>query len=158
MKLFFIFILYLSMTFGIEYKLLLNSYHNPNRLVFRLNGSSFECSLLGVVIPFYSNENKCINDKFRKMSNLSIGFFQNNLNLEQLYSVSFENGFCIVKYRNFNLSEEIIKSGYGVVNTKSIFNNELLDKLLYLQNIAIENRAGLWNSFYDEMECFRDSY
>lgn len=158
MRLLIIIMLCISIVFGLEYKLLLNSYYNPNRLVFRLYKGAFECSLLGVAVPFYGDSNKCVNDKFRKMSNLSIGFFQNNLDLEQLYSVSFENGFCIVKYKNLNLSEEIIKSGYGVVNSNGVLNSEFLDRLLHLQNLAIENRVGLWNSFYDEMECFRDSY
>lgn len=158
MRLLIVIMLCISIVFGIEYKLLLNSYYNPNRLVFRLYKGAFECSLLGVAVPFYGDSNKCVNDKFRKMSNLSIGFFQNNLDLEQLYSVSFENGFCIVKYNNLNLSEEIIKSGYGVVNSNGVLNSEFLDRLLHLQNLAIENRVGLWNSFYDEMECFRDSY
>lgn len=155
----FIFIIMLSnAVFGIDYKLLLNSYSNPNRLIFRLPSGAFECSLLGVAVPFYGNDNKCLNDNFKKMSNLSIGFFQNNLDLEQLYSVSINNGFCLVKYKNLDLNQEIIKAGYGVVNRAGIKDFEFLNKLLYLQNLASENRVGLWNSFYDEMECFRDSY
>ena len=158
MRLLIFIILFSNVSLGIEYKLLLNSYFNPNRLVFRLYKGAFECSLLGVIVPFYDSNNKCINKKFKKMSNLSIGFFQNNLDLEQLYSINIKNGFCVVKYKNLNLNEEVIKAGYGVVNRNGVQDSEFLDRLLYLQNLAIENRVGLWNSFYDEMECFRDSY
>lgn len=158
MKFLFVVILLGNIAFSLDYKLLLNSYYNPNRLVFRLHKSAIQCSLLGVAVPFYSNNNQCVSEEFRKMSNLSIGFFQNNLDLEQLYSVSIENGFCVVKYKNLILNEEIIKAGYGVVNSNGVLDSDFLDRLLHLQSVAIENRNGLWNSFYDEMECFRDSY
>ena len=156
MRIFIIVLLFCNLAFCADYKLLLNSYYNPNRLVFRLHKGAFECSLLGVVVPFYNNQ--CQSENLKKMSNLSIGFFQNNLDLEQLYSVSIRNGFCVVKYKNLNLNEEIIKAGYGVVNKSSVEDLEFLGRLLDLENLAIKNKAGLWNSFYDEMECFRDSY
>ena len=154
----FILIFCVIVAFGNDYKLLLNSYYNPNRLVFRLSSGAVECSLLGVAVPFYGSNNKCLNENFKKMSNLSIGFLQNNLDLEQFYSVSIRNGFCVVKYKNLILNQELIKAGYGVVNKDGVQDLEFLDRLLYLENLAIENRAGLWNSFYDDMECFRDSY
>lgn len=158
MKKIIIFILLCNVAFGLEAKFLLNSYYNPNRLVFRLTKGSFECSLLGVAVPFYGKNNQCLVESFKKMSHLSIGFFQNNLNLEQLYGVKIENGFCIVSYGNINFNEEIIKEGYGVVNKNGVLNTEFLNRLLYLQDLAMKERAGLWHSFYEEMDCFKDSY
>ncbi|RAX52708.1 hypothetical protein CCY99_06990 [Helicobacter sp. 16-1353] len=158
MKKIIIFILLFNLAFGGEGKFLLNSYYNPNRLVFRLAKSSFECSLLGVAVPFYGRDNQCIVESFKKMSHQSIGYFQNNLNLEQLYSVRIENGFCILSYGNTNFNEKIIKDGYGVVNKNGILDMEFLNRLLYLQDLAIKNRNGLWNSFYNEMDCFKNSY
>ena len=142
---------------GTSNKFILNSYYNPNRLVFRLNRNSFECSFFGVVIPYYGNSN-CDSENFKVMSNLSIGFMQNNLNLEQLYDVSFVNGYCVVSYSNINFNEKIIMSGYGVVNQGSVVDANTRTRFLYLQDIAMNNKNGLWNSFYDEMNCMKDSY
>lgn len=143
---------------ALEPKYLLNSYYNPNRLVFRLHKNSFECSMLGIVVPFYGNANQCLNPNFKKMSHLSIGYMQNNLDLEQLYGVNIVNGFCIVSYRNIILNEKIVKDGYAVVNKNGVNDGEFLDRLLELQNIAMKNRFGLWNSFYSDMECLKDNY
>lgn len=151
-------VLLFSFTFGAEYKFLLNSYYNPNRLVFRLSQGSFECSLLGVAVPFYGNDNQCLVESFRKMSHQSIGYFQNNLHLEQRYSLKIDNGFCILSYSNINFNEKVIKDGYGVVNKDGIRDTTFLNRLLYLQELAKKTKAGLWNSFYEEMECFEDSY
>lgn len=139
-------------------KYLLNSYYNPNRLVFRLSSSVFECPLLGVSVPYYITNNQCMSESFMLISNLAIGFFQNNLNLEQMYDVKIIDGYCLVSYGNTNFNEKIIIDGYGVVNASSISNPTLLNKLLYLENLAIENKLGLWNSFYKEMQCFKDIY
>ena len=65
------------------------------------------------------------------MSNLSIGFFLYYLDLEQLYIINIKYGFCVVKYKNLNLNEEIIKAGYGVVNRNGVQDSEFLDRLLY---------------------------
>ena len=138
-------------------KYLLNGYYNPNRIIFKLSNRVFECSLMGVTVPYYNNTSKCNRQKsLAHMSNPSIGFFQNHLNLEQLYDVEIIDGYCIVKYNNINFNEKIIMSGYGIVNVKSINNQTLLDRFLYLENLAIENKMGLWNHFYDEMQCLRD--
>lgn len=160
MKKIIIFLLIFGFTFldSMSNKFLLNSYYNPNRLVFRLDKGVFECSLLGVAIPFYGQSNKCLSENFKKMSHLSIGFFQNNLNLEQMYDVEINNGFCIVRYANINLNEKIIKDGYGTVNKQGIKDLVFLNKLLYFQDLAIKNESGLWHSFYKEMDCFKDLY
>lgn len=140
-------------------KYLLNSYYNPNRIVFRLSSGVFECSLLGVVVPYYNNTIQCgTQQSLIYMSNLSIGFFQNHLNLEQLYDVSVINGYCSVNYGNSNFNERIIKDGYGIVNAKGIDNQMFLDKLLNLENIAMENKLGFWKDFYNEMQCFKRLY
>ena len=138
-------------------KFILNSYYNPNRLVFRLNRNSFECSLFGVVIPYYGDSN-CDSKNFKIMSNLAIGFMQNNLNLEQLYNVDFVNGYCVVSYSNINFNEKIIMDGYGVVNQGSVVDIDMRSRFLYLQDIAMNNKTGLWNSFYDEMICIKNAY
>ncbi|RDU62663.1 thermonuclease family protein [Helicobacter sp. MIT 14-3879] len=148
----------LNIVVSLEPKYLLNSYYNPNRLVFRLNSNAFECSMLGVVVPFYGNSNKCLNETFKKMSNLTIGYMQNNLDMEQLYGVRIINGFCIISFRNIILNEKIISDGYAVVNKGFVNDSEFLDRLLYLQDIAINNKKGLWNNFYNEMQCLKDSY
>lgn len=140
-----------------ERKYLLNSYYNPNRLVFRLSKYSFECSMLGVSVPYYSAKNPCNNERFRNMSHLTIGYMQNNLNLEQAYSVRVVNGFCLVAYGNITLNEKIIADGFAVVNKKGV-DSAFLEKLDMLQNLAKERRAGLWNSFQNEMECFSGAH
>lgn len=142
----------------LERKFLLNSYYNPNRLVFRLSKYSFECSMLGVSVPFYSVRNACNSDVFRNMSHLTIGYMQNNLHLEQLYSVRVVNGFCLVAYGNTLLNEKIIADGFAVVNKNGVKDMSFLERLQILQNIAKEHKKGLWNSFYDEMQCFSESY
>lgn len=142
----------------LERKFLLNSYYNPNRLVFRLSKYSFECSMLGVSVPFYSVKNACNSDVFRNMSHLTIGYMQNNLHLEQLYSVRVVNGFCLVAYGNTLLNEKIIADGFAVVNKNGVKDMSFLERLQILQNIAKEHKKGLWNSFYDEMQCFSESY
>lgn len=150
--------IFLNITLAVESKFILNSYFNPNRLIFRLNKGSFECSMLGVVVPFYGGDNKCISEEFRKMSHLSIGYMENNLNLEQSYGLSVINGYCVLSYANINFNEKIIKDGYAVVNKASVNDDMILERLLYLQDVAIQSKAGLWNSFYDEMECLRETY
>lgn len=142
----------------LERKFLLNSYYNPNRLVFRLSKYSFECSMLGVSVPFYGVKNACNSDVFRNMSHLTIGYMQNNLHLEQLYSVRVVNGFCLVAYGNTLLNEKIIADGFAVVNKNGVKDMGFLERLQILQNIAKEHKKGLWNSFYDEMQCFSESY
>lgn len=140
-----------------ERKYLLNSYYNPNRLVFRLSKYSFECSMLGVSVPYFSAKHPCNNERFRNMSHLTIGYMQNNLNLEQMYSVRVVNGFCLVAYGNITLNEKIVADGFAVVNKKGV-DSAFLEKLDMLQNLAKERRAGLWNSFQNEMECFEENY
>lgn len=140
-----------------ERKYLLNSYYNPNRLIFRLSKYSFECSMLGVSVPYFSAKHPCNNERFRNMSHLTIGYMQNNLNLEQAYSVRVVNGFCLVAYGNITLNEKIIADGFAVVNKKGV-DSAFLEKLDMLQNLAKERRAGLWNSFQNEMECFEENY
>lgn len=140
-----------------ERKYLLNSYYNPNRLVFRLSKYSFECSMLGVSVPYFSAKHPCNNERFRNMSHLTIGYMQNNLNLEQAYSVRVVNGFCLVAHGNITLNEKIIADGFAVVNKKGV-DSAFLEKLDMLQNLAKERRAGLWNSFQNEMECFEENY
>lgn len=140
-----------------ERKYLLNSYYNPNRLVFRLSKYSFECSMLGVSVPYFSFKHPCNNERFRNMSHLAIGYMQNNLNLEQMYSVRVVNGFCLVAWGNITLNEKIIADGFAVVNKKGV-DSAFLEKLDILQNLAKERKAGLWNSFANEMECFGESY
>lgn len=140
-----------------ERKYLLNSYYNPNRLVFRLSKYSFECSMLGVSVPYFSAKHPCNNERFRNMSHLTIGYMQNNLNLEQAYSVRVVNGFCLVAYGNITLNEKIVADGFAVVNKKGV-DSAFLEKLDMLQNLAKERRAGLWNSFQNEMECFEENY
>lgn len=140
-----------------ERKYLLNSYYNPNRLVFRLSKYSFECSMLGVSVPYFSTKHPCNNERFRNMSHLTIGYMQNNLNLEQAYSVRVVNGFCLVAYGNITLNEKIIADGFAVVNKKGV-DSAFLEKLDMLQNLAKERRAGLWNSFQNEMECFSGAH
>lgn len=141
----------------IERKYLLNSYYNPNRLVFRLSKYSFECSMLGVSVPYFSAKHPCNNERFRNMSHLTIGYMQNNLNLEQAYSVRVVNGFCLVSWGNITLNEKIIADGFAVVNKKGV-DSAFLEKLDMLQNLAKERRAGLWNSFQNEMECFSGAH
>lgn len=144
-----------------ERKYLLNSYYNPNRLVFRLSKYSFECSMLGVSVPYYSAQNPCNNNRFRNMSHLTIGYMQNNLNLEQLYSVRVVNDYCIVAYSNVVLNEKMVADGFAVVNPNGTqgFNSGLyLEKLQFLQSTAKAQKLGLWNSFYNEMQCFSESY
>lgn len=141
-----------------ERKFLLNSYYNPNRLVFRLSKYSFECSMLGVSVPFYSVNNACNSDIFRNMSHLTIGYMQNNLHLEQLYGVRIVNGFCIVAYQNTTLNEKMIADGFAVVNKNGVKDVIFLEKLQILQNLAKEHKKGLWNSFYNEMQCFSELY
>lgn len=141
----------------IERKYLLNSYYNPNRLVFRLSKYSFECSMLGVSVPYFSAKHPCNNERFRNMSHLTIGYMQNNLNLEQAYSVRVVNGFCLVAYGNITLNEKIVADGFAVVNKKGV-DSAFLEKLDMLQNLAKERKAGLWNSFQNEMECFEENY
>ena len=51
-----------------ERKYLLNSYYNPNRLVFRLSKYSFECSMLGASVPYFSAKNPCNSEKFAKIA------------------------------------------------------------------------------------------
>lgn len=140
-----------------ERKYLLNSYYNPNRLVFRLSKYSFECSMLGASVPYYSAKNPCNNERFRNMSHLAIGYMQNNLNLEQMYSVRVVNGYCLVAWGNTTLNEKIIADGFAVVN-KNGADSALLEKLNNLQSLAKAHKKGLWNSFYDEMECFSGAY
>lgn len=140
-----------------ERKYLLNSYYNPNRLVFRLSKYSFECSMLGVSVPYFSFKHPCNNERFRNMSHLTIGYMQNNLNLEQAYSVRVVNGFCLVAYGNITLNEKIVADGFAVVNKKGV-DSAFLEKLDMLQNLAKERRAGLWNSFKNEMECFSGAH
>ena len=140
-----------------ERKYLLNSYYNPNRLVFRLSKYSFECSMLGVSVPYFSAKHPCNNERFRNMSHLTIGYMQNNLNLEQAYSVRVVNGFCLVAYGNIVLNEKIIADGFAVVNKNGV-DSAFLEKLDMLQNLAKERRTGLWNSFQNEMECFEENY
>ena len=144
-----------------ERKYLLNSYYNPNRLVFRLSKYSFECSMLGASVPYFSAKNPCNNEKFRIMSHLTIGYMQNNLNLEQMYSVRVVNGYCLIAYSNVVLNEKMVADGFAVVNKDGAgaFNNGLyLQKMRRLQSIAKAQKLGLWNSFYDEMQCFSESY
>lgn len=140
-----------------ERKYLLNSYYNPNRLVFRLSKYSFECSMLGVSVPYFSAKHPCNNERFRNMSHLTIGYMQNNLNLEQAYSVRVVNGFCLVAHGNITLNEKIVADGFAVVNKKGV-DSAFLEKLDILQNLAKERKAGLWNSFQNEMECFEENY
>lgn len=140
-----------------ERKYLLNSYYNPNRLVFRLSKYSFECSMLGVSVPYFSAKHPCNNERFRNMSHLTIGYMQNNLNLEQMYSVRVVNGYCLVAYSNVVLNEKIVADGFAVVNKKGV-DSAFLEKLDMLQNLAKERRAGLWNSFQNEMECFSGAH
>lgn len=143
-----------------ERKYLLNSYYNPNRLVFRLSKYSFECSMLGVSVPYYSNHT-CNNERFAKMSHLTIGYMQNNLNLEQLYSVRMVNGYCLVAYSNVVLNEKMVADGFAVVNPNgatSFSNGLYLSKLYQMQNTAKSHKLGLWNSFYNEMQCFSEMY
>lgn len=86
---------------------------------------------------------------------------QNNLNLEQLYSVRVVNGYCLVAYSNVVLNEKMVADGFAVVNPKGAtdFNNGLyLTKLRQMQNIAKSQKLGLWNSFYNEMQCFSEMY
>lgn len=141
-----------------ERKYLLNSYYNPNRLVFRLSKYSFECSMLGVSVPYYSFKHPCNNERFRNMSQLAIGYMQNNLNLEQIYSVRVVNGFCLVAWGNITLNEKIVADGYAVVNKRGVSDAHFLERLNAAQNLAKERRAGLWNSFADEMECFSGAH
>ena len=141
----------------IERKYLLNSYYNPNRLIFRLSKYSFECSMLGVSVPYFSAKHPCNNARFRNMSHLTIGYMQNNLNLEQMYSVRVVNGYCLVAFGNVTLNEKIVADGFAVVNKNGV-DSALLEKLHTLQNLAQERRVGLWNSFYDEMECFKEAH
>lgn len=157
MKITVIVILFSNFLSGGEYKLLINDYYNPNRLVFRLTKGTFECSMLGVVVPYYSNTNECNTPAFKKMSYFSIGFFQNTLNLEQIYNVDIQDGYCIVKYGNKVLNEQVIVQGYGVVNTTNV-SGVMLERLLELQSIAIQENRGLWADFSDEMNCFRGLY
>lgn len=140
-----------------ERKYLLNSYYNPNRLVFRLSKYSFECSMLGVSVPYFSAKHPCNNERFRNMSHLTIGYMQNNLNLEQAYSVRVVNSYCLVAHGNITLNEKIIADGFAVVNKKGV-DSAFLEKLDMLQNLAKERRAGLWNSFQNEMECFSGAH
>lgn len=144
-----------------ERKYLLNSYYNPNRLVFRLSKYSFECSMLGVSVPYYSFKHPCNNERFRNMSHLTIGYMQNNLNLEQMYSVRVVNGYCLVAYSNVVLNEKMVADGFAVVNPSGAggFNGGLyLQKLQFLQSTAKAQKLGLWNSFYDDMQCFSEIY
>lgn len=144
-----------------ERKYLLNSYYNPNRLVFRLSKYSFECSMLGASVPYYSAKNPCNNERFRNMSHLTIGYMQNNLNLEQMYSVRVVNGYCLVAYSNVVLNEKMVADGFAVVNPRGAggFNGGLyLQKLQFLQSTAKAQKLGLWNSFYDDMQCFSEVY
>lgn len=86
---------------------------------------------------------------------------QNNLNLEQMYSVRVVNGYCLVAYSNVVLNEKMVADGFAVVNKDGaeVFNNGLyLQKLRQMQSIAKAQKLGLWNSFYDEMQCFSESY
>ena len=138
-------------------KFILDSYYNPNRLAFKLSKDSFKCSFFGVVVPYYGNS-ACNFENFKRMSNLTIGFLQNNLNLGQLYDISIIDGYCVVSYGNVNFNEKIIMNGYGVVNQKAILDVDLLNRYLYLQNIAINSKSGLWNSFYNEMNCLKNDY
>lgn len=139
-------------------KYLLNSYYNPNRLVFRLSKYSFECSMLGVSVPYFSFNHACNSEKFRNMSHLTIGYMQNNLNLEQMYSVRVVNGYCLVGYSNIVLNEKIIADGFAVLNRKGLNDAFLAQKLEILQSNARAQKKGLWNSFYDEMQCFSEVY
>ena len=82
---------------------------------------------------------------------------QNNLNLEQMYSVRVVNGYCLVAFGNVVLNEKIVADGFAVVNKNGV-DSALLEKLHTLQNLAQERRVGLWNSFYDEMECFKEAH
>lgn len=144
---------------GLDNKFLLNDYHNPNRLVFRLAKGTFECSLLGVAVPYYGNQCSVESShNFVQMSHLSIGYFENNLNFEQYYSLKVQDGYCAVSYGNVNFSEKIIKDGYGVVNSNGVSDKNLLERLQILQDRARENQVGLWRDFYDEMECFKDLF
>ena len=146
---------------AIERKYLLNSYYNPNRLVFRLSKYSFECSMLGVSVPYFSAKHPCNNARFRNMSHLTIGYMQNNLNLEQMYSVRVVNGYCLVAFGNVVLNEKIVADGFAVVNPSGAngFNGGLyLQKLQFLQSNAKAQKLGLWNSFYDDMQCFSEVY
>lgn len=83
---------------------------------------------------------------------------QNNLHLEQLYSVRIVNGFCIVAYQNTTLNEKMIADGFAVVNKNGVKDAFFLEKLQILQNLAREHKKGLWNSFYNEMQCFSELY
>ena len=86
---------------------------------------------------------------------------QNNLNLEQMYSVRVVNGYCLVGYGNALLNEKMVADGFAVVNPKGAgaFNNGLyLEKMRRLQSIAKAQKLGLWNSFYNEMQCFSEIY
>lgn len=82
---------------------------------------------------------------------------QNNLNLEQSYSVRVVNGFCLVAYGNITLNEKIVADGFAVVNKNGV-DSAFLEKLDMLQNLAKERRVGLWNSFQNEMECFSGAH
>ena len=86
---------------------------------------------------------------------------QNNLNLEQMYSVRVVNGYCLVAFGNVVLNEKIVADGFAVVNPSGAngFNGGLyLQKLQFLQSNAKAQKLGLWNSFYDDMQCFSEVY
>ncbi len=134
-----------------ERKYLLNSYYNPNRLVFRLGRGSFECSMLGVIVPYFSAQNPCNSPKMRVMSHQSIGYMQNVLNLEQLYGVRVVGGYCVVADGNAVLNERIVRDGFGVVSKNG--DAAFLERLRALQESAKASRAGLWRDFAPEMEC-----
>lgn len=142
-------------------KFLLNDYYHPNRLVFRtIPKGSFKCSLFGVVVPYVKES--CIispsaRENFRKISNLAIGYMQNNLDLEQMYSVSFVDGFCVVRFRGEVLNEKIIKDGFGILsNYRGGANPALIERLSELESIASEHQLGLWKDFRNELECLRE--
>lgn len=126
--------------------------YSLHSLVFKTASSSLiHCSLLGVKFP---SSHACGN--LRLQQYYARGFLDNHLSKGQLYEVHLNGGLCIVYSANVSINEEVVASGFAVINKNNVNNVLFLDTLKELEDIARINKRGLWADFFDEMRCLQN--
>ncbi len=118
------------------------------------------CQLYGVATPSKNFQSDIceINPKTLKaMRHFAMNYTQNKIFSEQIYFLSYQNGWCFLQNGGNLFNEQIIKDGYGVVQYFDLTQEEVITKLETLESVAKNKRKGLWKEWAKEMECIKNT-
>lgn len=118
------------------------------------------CQLYGVATPsknFQSEICEIDPKTLKAMRHFAMNYTQNKIFSEQQYFLSYQNGWCFLQNGGNLFNEQIIKDGYGVVQYFDLTQEEVLVNLETLENVARNERKGLWKEWAKEMECIKST-